>query len=160
MSITISSDKFKLIPDASSLFWIVQKRFRISTKAVGNTPLFSATKLIGHRCLASTFSGYWYVLPLCKTIFLLKERPCKLLQVWGLIGVNPAIKFGFKTVWEIWYVSGGSKSKSFLNSRVFIGYIKVSGAFKKLFDMLTTSIYSIIWSFGLPLVCLLADHDQ
>ena len=47
-----------------------------------------------------------------------------------------------------------------LNSRFFIGYIKVSGVFKKLFDMLTTSIYSIIWSFGLPLVCVLADHDQ
>jgi len=25
-----------------------------------------------------------------------------LLQVWGLVGVNQSIRFGFKTVWEIW----------------------------------------------------------
>lgn len=28
----------------------------------------------------------------------------KLLQVWGLIGINRSFKLGFKNVWEIWFV--------------------------------------------------------
>ncbi|KAF8525933.1 vacuole effluxer Atg22 like-domain-containing protein [Hysterangium stoloniferum] len=33
-----------------------------------------------------------------------------LLQVWGLIGVNQSIRFGFKNVWEIWQVRDNDAS--------------------------------------------------
>ncbi|KAF8519559.1 MFS general substrate transporter [Gautieria morchelliformis] len=50
------------------LFWLVQKRFCISTKAM------------------LSFNVFWILL----------------LQVWGLIGINRSLNFGFKNVWEIW----------------------------------------------------------
>ncbi|KAJ7158472.1 MFS general substrate transporter [Mycena filopes] len=54
-------------------FWLVQKRFKISTKAAS----------ISFALLYTTFCS----------------RP--ILTVWGLIGVHTD-KFGFKHVWEIW----------------------------------------------------------
>ncbi|KIM40550.1 hypothetical protein M413DRAFT_73122 [Hebeloma cylindrosporum] len=55
------------------LFWLVQKRYKISTKSVGS------------------------ILILLSLIFLLPQ----VLTMWGLVGVHTE-KFGFKHVWENW----------------------------------------------------------
>ncbi|KAJ7168533.1 MFS general substrate transporter [Mycena filopes] len=69
-------------------FWLVQKRFKISTKAasIPFTLCLSLLPLTGsrYRCSPSTSSGSLQV-----------------LTVWGLIGVHTD-QFGFKHVWEIW----------------------------------------------------------
>ncbi|KAF9466646.1 autophagy-related protein 22-like protein [Collybia nuda] len=61
------------------LFWRVQRRYKISTKAM------------------LSFNVFW-IMVCCICSSLYGER---ILTVWGLIGVHTN-KFGFKHIWEIW----------------------------------------------------------
>ncbi|CAK5268199.1 unnamed protein product [Mycena citricolor] len=64
-------------------FWVVQKRFRISTKAM------------------LSFNVFWIIVSLLCADQTLIEPKFQVLTIWGLIGVHTD-KFGFKHVWEIW----------------------------------------------------------
>ncbi|KAI0368007.1 hypothetical protein BV20DRAFT_949065 [Pilatotrama ljubarskyi] len=65
------------------LFWLVQKRFKISTKTASSSTACGAAWLTDLQMLC--FNVFWILV----------------LTIWGLIGIHTD-KFGFKHVWEIW----------------------------------------------------------
>lgn len=84
----------------NSLFWIVQKKYKLSTKTV------SMTASAIDRFLNRTIDALLQRL-LDHSVYLLEghsipsDLDIQILTIWGLIGVHTD-KFGFKHVWEIW----------------------------------------------------------
>lgn len=87
------------------MFWLVQKKYQISTKAVSVLSRlcgFCFVMLLQMLC----FNVFWILvcaLFLCLRATLRLMRPLiyQVLTIWGLAGVHTD-KFGFKHVWEIW----------------------------------------------------------
>ncbi|KAJ8072859.1 hypothetical protein PM082_016418 [Marasmius tenuissimus] len=67
-------------------FWFVQKRYKISTKAMLSFNVFWIIVSLNPECLPT---GIYY------------NDYYKILTIWGLIGIHTD-KFGFKHIWEIW----------------------------------------------------------
>ncbi|KAF7973915.1 hypothetical protein HWV62_13964 [Athelia sp. TMB] len=66
-------------------FWLVQKKFQISTKAVSRSVIPRAAMHANDLTQMLCFNVFWILV----------------LTIWGLAGVHTS-KFGFKNIWELW----------------------------------------------------------
>ncbi|KAG2154021.1 MFS general substrate transporter [Suillus clintonianus] len=83
-------------------FWLVQKKFRISTKAVRLMFQIFVTILLFRTLLDVKFQCYLdFGISFFIALGALRIMGLQVLTFWGLVGVHTD-KFGFKHVWEIW----------------------------------------------------------